>query len=263
MDDSKTVALSVKAKQPIHGWPNKTVVPRLIIRCKEGKTDTYVETGMPAKPETGKTITVRTRLDDAKAVVAFWDQSTDNAALFAPDAIGLAQKLASTHRFLFEFTPFNSSPAIAEFETDGLEPMLSDISETCGWSKVLERRRKAALEQEELIRSLDHTANGPTGGLEPGMDFTIDGLRVPVPTRAVASAGTDSFDVSIGNKGYDSSGKPLYDLVHFYEYYLPKNNWLKQKGSCWKKDTSSSETTPSIICMEKIDLLKVHFSISK
>jgi hypothetical protein len=34
MDDTKTVTLTLQAAEAISGWPNKTVVPRLVLRCK-------------------------------------------------------------------------------------------------------------------------------------------------------------------------------------------------------------------------------------
>src|SRR5262245_20580118 len=48
VDDSQSVYLSASADSPITGWPNQRVTPTLWLRCREHKTEAYVETGMAA-----------------------------------------------------------------------------------------------------------------------------------------------------------------------------------------------------------------------
>src|SRR5690349_10122956 len=95
MDDSPAVTLSLRAEHPISGWPSKTQVPTLVIRCLEKKTDVIVETGFAAQPELGryKEHTVRIRLDNGKATHQLWEESTDNKALFAPQSVQLAKEI--------------------------------------------------------------------------------------------------------------------------------------------------------------------------
>jgi hypothetical protein len=53
MDDSPILVLSVNAEEPITVEPGRTVVPALLIRCQEKKTEAYVWTGMkPGSTET-------------------------------------------------------------------------------------------------------------------------------------------------------------------------------------------------------------------
>ena len=59
---------------------------------------------------------MRVRFDDAGAERQRWSQSTDNEALFAPNAVQMARNIAKAKTLRFEFTPFNASPVIATFD---------------------------------------------------------------------------------------------------------------------------------------------------
>jgi len=73
IDDSKTEVLRVDAEEQIHG-PLGATTPTLIVRCKERKSDVYVETGIAASIEEGidggptDFHKVRLRLDDGPAL---------------------------------------------------------------------------------------------------------------------------------------------------------------------------------------------------
>jgi hypothetical protein len=134
MDGSSTVTLSLDAENKITG-PFDTSRATLIIRCQERKTDLYVVTGMSASVEYGEyeTHSARLRFDDSPPQAQHWSESTDNKALFAPNPISLAKRLASAKVFRFEFTPFDANPAISEFRVEGLSDLLPRLAVTCGW----------------------------------------------------------------------------------------------------------------------------------
>jgi Type VI secretion system VasI, EvfG, VC_A0118 len=135
MDSSKGVILRLEADNEVKDWL-QTNLPTLIIRCTEKKTKVYITTGMAASPEYGHydEYTVRIRLNDNPPIRALWGQSTDNEALFAPNAIELARRISKSDRMLFEFTPFNSNPVIATFDVRGLSTHLPAVAEACKWS---------------------------------------------------------------------------------------------------------------------------------
>jgi type VI secretion system protein VasI len=154
MDDSKTEILRVDAQEQIQG-PVGAITPSLIVRCKEKKTDVYVETGMAASIEEridggpSEFHKVRLRLDDSSATYDSWSESTDHKALFVRDmvlddranivamsggAMAFAKKLASAKMLRFEFTPFNGSPQVMHFDLRGLDSHLNKVAEACGWS---------------------------------------------------------------------------------------------------------------------------------
>jgi type VI secretion system protein VasI len=153
MDDSKTVVLSLDSDDVIQG-PLGSSKPTLIVRCKEGKTQVYVSTGMAASVEQdldGGPVdyhTVRIRLDQADAFAEDWSESTDNKALFASDivfdqsggiaayeggAAEFAKQLANASMFTFQFTPFDGNTQTARFNVRGLRDHLNNLAEACGW----------------------------------------------------------------------------------------------------------------------------------
>lgn len=134
MDGSKTVTLSLAAENEIRFWLGSSR-PHLVVRCREKKTDVYVVTGTAADVENSEdTHTVRIRLDQSKAFTEHWDESTDHQALFSSGAVGLARRISKSHTMLFEFTPFNASPATAEFTVNGLNKLLPSVADACGWT---------------------------------------------------------------------------------------------------------------------------------
>lgn len=133
LDDSRTVVLQLEAEADISGWL-RDARPTLIIRCQENETDLYVKTVLPPNPEIGDGITVRVRLDSEPAAVQEWGEATSDDALFSPAPIPLAKRLVEASTMLFQFTPFNSPPVVAEFSIAGLQYVLPDVAAACNWS---------------------------------------------------------------------------------------------------------------------------------
>src|SRR3990172_1720017 len=63
IDDTETIILTRKADSLINGWPDKSIRPILVMRCQEGKTEVYVNTGMAALVESGSGVTITVRFD--------------------------------------------------------------------------------------------------------------------------------------------------------------------------------------------------------
>lgn len=93
-DDSKSVYLNLTAREEIQGWPGKTYKPYMVVRCKENRTETYIDFGMSAAVEYGlhNRATLRFRIDKKKPFKLATSRSTDGNALFLPEAIGFAKK---------------------------------------------------------------------------------------------------------------------------------------------------------------------------
>ncbi len=135
MDDTKTLTLSVDANEEVDGWPSQRVRPTLLVRCKERSTDVYVSIGVSVQSAYGAidASDVRVRLDSARVEEQRWDESTDNQALFAPNAIRFARRLVKAQKLTFQFTPFNSSPAIVTFDLAGADTLIPKVATLCGW----------------------------------------------------------------------------------------------------------------------------------
>jgi hypothetical protein len=140
MDDTKTAVLSMDSDDEIEG-PLGRSKPTLIVRCKEGKTQVYIDTGMAASVEEDfeggpiYTHTVRIRLDQSDAVTEHWSESTDHKALFSSDdGIEFAKHLAGAQTLTFQFIPFDANPAVARFNLHGLDAHLPKVADACGWN---------------------------------------------------------------------------------------------------------------------------------
>lgn len=133
MDGSKQVVLTRDAENDIQGSYHSER-PSLIVRCKEGKTEVYMVTGMSASVEYDtESHTVRVRFDDGRPTTQHWSESTDHNALFAPNAVQLAKQLVRAKTLVIEFTPFDASPAVTRFNLQGLGTHLEKVASACGW----------------------------------------------------------------------------------------------------------------------------------
>lgn len=134
MDGSQGYVVEKDADGAIDKWLG-TTTPTLVIRCQENKTSVYVHTETAAQPELGlyDRATVRLRFDDGAPQRQEWSESTDDVALFAPNPIALARRLAKARTFRFQFTPFNAPPAVATFSLEGSDGAISRVADTCGW----------------------------------------------------------------------------------------------------------------------------------
>ena len=133
MDDTMSVGYLLKAEDP-HGIAEHRI-PRLFVACQEKKTIAYVDTRETVHSEIGdrNDHPVRIRIDDEQARSEHWRRSTDETALFSPDAVSLARRLAKSRRFLLEFTPLKRDSNVIEFQTAGVDQVIREIAQTCGW----------------------------------------------------------------------------------------------------------------------------------
>lgn len=134
IDDSATVVLSLDAESEVRGWPGKVALPTLILRCKEGRAEAYVVTGMPPDVEGGgEDATVTVRFGEDPAGTLQLSKSTDGEALFFPEPVNLMKGMLSYDTMLFRFTPFNSSPVMTRFDLRGLRDAITPLREACHW----------------------------------------------------------------------------------------------------------------------------------
>lgn len=79
-----------------------------------------------------------------------WKESTNNEALFAPNAIAFARQLAGADKLFFAFIPFNANPATIEFDVSGLAQLLSQVGDACNWAAY--DRRQSAVKSVKATR---------------------------------------------------------------------------------------------------------------
>jgi hypothetical protein len=130
IDDSPTVALSIAASKAPLNTVGVQQSARLMIRCKEHRTDLYVALDEYLGTETS---TVVYRIDDAPSQTDRWSNSTDGKAAFADDPVALARKLSSAKKFFVRMSDFQGTPYDVEFKTPGLAKYLPKVAAACAW----------------------------------------------------------------------------------------------------------------------------------
>jgi type VI secretion system protein VasI len=77
--------------------------------------------------------TVTLRFDKEKATKYQTSKSTNGEALFYGQSVSLIKKMLPHSTMLFEFVPFNSSPAMTTFDLRGLAEAVKPLKEICKW----------------------------------------------------------------------------------------------------------------------------------
>ena len=127
----RSVAFELQARNETQVWM-RTVRPLLVVRCVDGRIDTFVFTDSPAamEPE-DEDHTVRVAVDGEPARTERWPDSSAHDALFAPDGTAFAAQLGTARTLRFGYTPHNAAPVVATFDTSGLSQKIAS-SKACG-----------------------------------------------------------------------------------------------------------------------------------
>ena len=126
-----SLAVSLKAEKAVKGWM-KSSVPTLTIQCSKGKAAVYIETGMALEVTMVDRQIVHVRFDDNKPITQRWQEITNaTVAASARDSTTLVKQLVQSQKFMFEFTPFSSADAQAEFDVTGLAAYLPQLARIC------------------------------------------------------------------------------------------------------------------------------------
>ena len=136
LDDSLNVYASRRARSSVTGWPGESYRPELWLRCKEGKTELYVVTGLTPSVElhghSTERATVTIRLDKEPAEEVLTTKSSDGRGVYFSRPTQLASELAQHDELLFQFTPLNSSPQITTFDLTGFSAASEPVRLACG-----------------------------------------------------------------------------------------------------------------------------------
>jgi len=134
MDDSEGIAFEVPATSEIQFWLGHQL-PQLPLQSREHRTSVLILTGTRATVEDADdNHHVRFRFDSDAPRTEIWSESTDGKALFAPNPTSFARRLARAKRLRVEFTPFNSSPVLVEFNVLGFDSsMLQRLAHLGRW----------------------------------------------------------------------------------------------------------------------------------
>jgi type VI secretion system protein VasI len=136
-DDTMSVHLSLTANEKINGWLGKSHVPVMNIRCRERKTEAYIDFGMSpaAEPELYDGATLQFRIDKQPLFKAVATKSPDGTTLFLKDPTPFIKRMFKAEHLLVRFIPFTSSAQETTFSIAGLEKAILPLTEACKWPK--------------------------------------------------------------------------------------------------------------------------------
>jgi len=130
-DGSKTITFQLAATRDLSVWMNKAR-PMLAARCVHHAIEVFVMLDTSASFEhDADRRTVRIQWDDEPSSVQQWGVSESAKELFAPDGKGFVERMATSRRLQFGFTPFNAEPVTAEFAVQGFDRLAGLVTSTC------------------------------------------------------------------------------------------------------------------------------------
>lgn len=129
----RSIAFELPAENTASAWLTR-VRPILVVRCLANTTEAFVFTQVPAliEPQDDRR-TVHVSFDDEVAVTERWPGSADHDALFAPDGVTFARRLARARTLRFGFTPHNGPAASIEFQVAGFDERVGSVARLCRW----------------------------------------------------------------------------------------------------------------------------------
>jgi hypothetical protein len=108
--------------------------PVLVVRCLGNTTDVFVYTQWPAAMEgQNDQRTTHISFDGGRESTEHWLTSADHDALFAPDGVAFARRLARSQTLRFGFTPHNAGRESVEFHLAGFAAHVGSVSRLCRW----------------------------------------------------------------------------------------------------------------------------------
>jgi hypothetical protein len=129
----RSIAFELPAENHASAWLTR-VRPILVVRCLSNTTDAFVFTQVAPVIEPGDdTRTVRLQFDGEGEQAARWVGAADHDALFSPDPVAFARRLARAHTLRFGFMPHNGPPATIVFDVRGFDTRVGSIARTCRW----------------------------------------------------------------------------------------------------------------------------------
>ena len=128
----RSAAFELPADNTVAIWLGK-IRPILVVRCVAKRTETFVFTGSAIRiePRT-EDHTVTFAFDGGGEATERWPDSAEHDALFAPDGVAFAERVAHAQTMTFGYTPHNAEPVVARFHVAGLTGFLDRAAKECG-----------------------------------------------------------------------------------------------------------------------------------
>lgn len=132
-DEAKHIYITLKADAPFE-TPEKTVTPRLVLRCRGDRTDCYVSTGLvPPEGSEDKEVSVSLSFDQKQPKYYRFQRFGNDDVLFAANPITLIKRMLHYRSMTMELTLGTSAPLSTTFTLCGLENIIDELQQECHW----------------------------------------------------------------------------------------------------------------------------------
>ena len=126
-DRTKVVQMMIAAESRL---PAQKDTAALVLSCQSGETDAYI---IWRQYLGSYDLDITWKAGTSPEVTETWSLSTDNEAVFAPEAIKFIKQLMIYDVLMVKTTPFNSEPLTLVFDTTGLDQEIDDLRKACKW----------------------------------------------------------------------------------------------------------------------------------
>jgi type VI secretion system protein VasI len=136
IDDRPEVFVAVEAIEPLSGPEGRTSTGILMISCREGNTDVFLNFGEHTMAPKSALATVTTRVDKNRARKVAMRPSRDRKALglwSGRRAIPFVKDMLGATRLFVRALPPDEAAIDMEFEIAGLDAAIKPLREACEW----------------------------------------------------------------------------------------------------------------------------------
>lgn len=135
-DDSTNVIMQVDSLDTFQDRVGDTKSAKLIIACREKKTDVFFNFGGTFMADVGGYGDLTYRIDKTAAHTIHFNESTDHSSLGLWDGDGLwfiHSLLFGGEKLLLKATPFDQNAITVSFNISGTENAIAPLRKACGW----------------------------------------------------------------------------------------------------------------------------------
>jgi type VI secretion system protein VasI len=130
-DDRPQISLMLDSENTVEaGFGNRQVRPSLTIRCRENKTEVFIDWDQFLGSDEAY---IRYRIGSTAAQEELWGVSPDNEAAFADRPLPFIRDLLTADSLLVETLPHLRNIARAQFDVRGLSNVIEHVQKACNW----------------------------------------------------------------------------------------------------------------------------------
>lgn len=137
MDDSPSAYIYSYSTNSIRDWLDSEKRPTIYLRCKENKTDAFINLDATPDYDFGdygaKSAKLRLRYDSEPAQTVAFSLATSNDAVFFPSAITTIKKMMQHDKLVIEVTLHNMGSQLLTFDLKGLDAVVPELRKACNW----------------------------------------------------------------------------------------------------------------------------------